>query len=272
MAKVLLITGVSSGLGRAMAHEALSRGDVVVGTVRKQQDLEDYEATAPGRSIGRLFDLTDTAAAAPLVESVEEEVGPIDVVVNNAGYGLAGVIEELDLDDLRRQFEVGVIGQVAMIQAVLPRMRSRRRGHVVNIGSMGGVVTFAGNGAYHGAKFALLGMTDTLAKEVGPLGIRVTSVLPGLYDTDWGGRSRVHSGDGIGDYGEVYGRQRQAGSIMTGDPARLAAVVLDAISADEPPRRLLVGRSAVVLVRETMEEQSAEIDGWAEVSDTGGDG
>lgn len=272
MARTFLITGVSSGLGRAMAREALSRGDVVVGTVRKQKDLEEYEAATPGRSVGRLLDLTDTAAAAPLVEGVEKEVGPIDVVVNNAGYGLAGVIEELDLDDLRRQFEVGVIGQVAMIQAVLPGMRSRRRGHVVNIDSMGGVVTFAGNGAYHGAKFALLGITDTLAKEVGPLGIRVTSVLPGLYNTDWGGRSRGHSGDAIDDYNEVYERQRQAGSILTGDPARLAAVVMDAIAADEPPQRLLVGHSAVALVRETMEQQSAEIDEWAKVSDTGGDG
>lgn len=272
MVKVLLITGVSSGLGRAMAEEALSRGDVVVGTVRKQEDLEEYEATAPGRSVGRLFDVTDTKGAAPLVEDIEEEVGPIDVLVNNAGYGLAGVIEELDLDALRRQFEVGVVGQVAMMQAVLPGMRSRRRGHVVNIDSMGGVVTFAGNGAYHGAKFALLGMTDTLAKEVGQFGINVMSVLPGLYDTDWAGRSRAHSGGAIDAYDKVYEQQRRAVSIMTGDPARLAEVIMDAIAAAEPPLRLLVGHSAVALVRQTMEEQSAEIDEWATVSDTDGDG
>lgn len=272
MTQTFLITGVSSGLGRAMARAALERGHVVVGTVRKQEDLEEYEQIAPGRSIGRLLDLTDTAAIAPVVAETEAEDGPIDVLINNAGYGLAGVIEELDLDDLRRQFEVGVIGQVAMTQAVLPGMRSRRRGHVVNIDSMGGVVTFAGNGAYHGAKFALLGISDTLAKEVEPFGIRVTSVLPGLYNTDWGGRSRSLSVNEIGDYNEVYEQGRQTVSLMTGDPTRLAEVVLDAISADEPPLRLLVGHSAVELVRETMARQSAEIDEWAKVSDTGGDG
>lgn len=253
-----------------MAEEALARGDVVVGTVRKQADLEEYESVAPGRSIGRLLDLSDTTAIAPLVKAVETEVGPIDVAINNAGYGLAGVIEELSLDDLRREFEVDVFGQIAMVQAVLPGMRARRRGFIVTIASMGGVITFPANGAYHGAKFAVLGMSDTLATEVGSLGIRVMSVLPGLYGTDWGGRSRAQTEHRISDYDQLY-EQLETPS-MSGDPATLAGVVMDAISADDPPRRLLVGHSAVGSVRAALVEQIAEIDRWASVSDTDGDG
>lgn len=270
MNKIILITGVSSGLGQAMAHEALHRGDVVVGTVRRQQDLDRFEAIAPRRSIGRLFDLTDTTAASSLLTDVEGHVGPIDVLINNAGYGLAGVIEELDLDDLRRQFDVNVIGQIAMIQAALPGMRTRRRGHIVTINSMGGIVTFPVNGAYHGTKFALLGMSDTLAQEVKPLGIHVTSVLPGYYNTDGNGRSRQHAQRRIADYDSLYANVSTPE--MSGDPARLASLVMDATTLDRPPTRLLVGHSAVQLVRETLAAQAIELDQWAAASDTDGDG
>lgn len=268
--RVVLITGVSSGLGRAIAAEALRRGDVVVGTVRRQEDLQLFEATVPGRAVGRIFDVSDTAGAAGLVRSVEDEVGPVDILINNAGYGLAGVVEELDLDALRAELEVDVIGQVALVQAVLPGLRARRRGHVLNIVSMGGVVTFPANGAYHAAKFAMLGLTDALAQEVAPFGVRVTSILPGLYDTDWGGRSRAQTERSIADYEPLYSGL-QAPS-MSGDPARLAAVVMDLLDADEPPARLLVGHTAVQLVRAAMAQQAAEIDRWEVVSDTDGDG
>lgn len=266
----MLITGVSSGLGRAMALEAIGRDHTVVGTVRRQQDLDAFEALAPGRAVGRLLDLSDTGAIGDVAASVESEVGPVDVLVNNAGYGLAGAIEELSIEDLRHEFEVDVFGQIAMTQAVLPSMRARRRGQIITIVSMGGVVTFPANGAYHGAKFALLGMTDTLAKEVGPLGIAVTSVLPGLYDTDWGGRSRTAGPRRIDDYDRFYG---EAGRVeMTGDPRRLAEVVVGLTDVDEPPVRLLVGHSAVVMVRDELARQAAEIDRFETVSDTGGDG
>lgn len=267
--RVVLVTGVSSGLGRAMAVEALRRGDAVVGTVRRQEDLAAFETLAPGRAVGRLFDLRDTAGAAALVQAAEEQVGPIDVLVNNAGYGLVGPVEELDLDDLRAELEVDVLGQIAMIQAVLPAMRARRRGHILDVVSMGGVITFPGTGAYHAAKFAMLGLTDTLAQEVGPLGIKVTSILPGLYDTDWGGRSLARSAPRIADYGAL---RTAEGPEMSGDPARLAVVVLDLLDVEAPPTRLLVGHSAVRLVREALAQQAGEIDRWEEVSDTDGDG
>ena len=269
--RTILITGVSSGLGQAMAHEALDRGHTVVGTVRQQDDLDKFEALAPGRAIGRLLDLSDTDGIRRMSAIVESEVGPLDGLINNAGYGLAGAIEELSIDDLRHEFDVDVFGQIAMIQAVLPGMRTRRRGRIVTIVSMGGVVTFPANGAYHGAKFALLGMTDTLAKEVAPLGITVTSVLPGMYDTDWGGRSRAASQNRIADYDPFYDQASRVQ--MTGDPARLARVVVDLLDTDEPPPvRLLVGHTAVAMVREELARQSAEIDQWETVSDTDGDG
>ena len=191
-------------------------------------------------------------------------------LINNAGYGLGGAIEELSIGDLRREFEVDVFGQIAMTQAVLPGMRGRRRGRIINIVSMGGVITFPTNGAYHGAKFALLGMSDTLAKEVAPFGIAVTSVLPGMYDTDWGGRSRAAGQGRIDDYDRFHA---EAGQVkMTGDPGRLARVVVDLLEAAEPPVRLLVGHTAVVMVREELARQNAEIDRWETTSDTDGDG
>ena len=268
--RTVLITGVSSGLGRAMAHEALQRGDVVVGTVRREEDLRSFEATAPGRAIGRIFDVSDTAGAAGLVRSVEAQVGHVDVLINNAGYGLAGVVEELDLDALRAEFDVDVIGQVAMVQAVLPGMRSRGRGHILNIVSMGGIVTFPANGAYHAAKFAMLGLSDSLAQEVGPLGVRVTSILPGMYNTDWIGRSRAQTVQSIADYQPLYASMEAPS--MSGDPARLAVVVLDLLDVEEPPVRLLVGHTAVQMVREAMAQQADELDRWETVSDTDGDG
>ena len=270
MSKTILITGVSSGLGEAMAREALRRGHTVVGTVRREEDRTRFESIAPGKSIGRLLDLERSSEFEALIAQIETDIGPLDVVVNNAGYGLSGAVEELDLDDLRKQFEVNVIGQLAVTQAVLPGMRERRAGHIVNIASMGGVVTFPANGAYHGTKFAILGLSDTLRQEVARFGINVTSILPGLYNTDWGGRSRQHGQRSIDDYDALY--NDLARPEMSGNPATLAGVVFDAVESEIPPARLLVGHSAVQLVRQTMAEQAAEIDKWADVSDTNGDG
>ncbi len=267
--KTILITGVSSGLGRAIADEALGRGHRVVGTLRQEEQLQAFEAIAPRWSVGRLLDVTDTAALVPFVEQVEREVGPIDVLVNNAGYGLRGVVEELDLDRLRAQFEVNVFAPVALTQAVLPAMRARRAGHVVNIVSQGAIITFPGLGAYHGSKFALLGLNDALAKEVAPLGIDVTAILPGLYGTDWNRRSKESAGSKIADYDEVL---KEGGELNWGDAAALGRVVIDAIELDRPPEHLLVGPSALANVRERLAHWTAEIDRWEELSYADGEG
>jgi len=175
--KTFLITGVSSGFGRAFAEAALNAGHVVAGTVRRDADVQPFEALAAGRAHAIVLDVTDFAAIGPAVATITERIGPIDVLVNNAGYGHEGVLEESPLEDLRRQFDVNVFGAVAMIKAVLPAMRERRTGHIVNITSMGGFVTMPGISYYCGSKFALEGISETLAKEVAGFGIKVTAVL-----------------------------------------------------------------------------------------------
>ncbi|CAM5775787.1 short-chain dehydrogenase/reductase [Labrys miyagiensis] len=265
-----LITGVSSGFGLALAEAALAAGHRVAGTVRSEADHTKFEALAPGRARAMLLDVTDTPAIAPAIAAVEERFAPIDVLVNNAGYGHEGTIEELSLADLRRQFEVNVFGAVAMIQAVLPYLRKRRSGHIVNVTSMGGIVTFPGLGFYHGSKFALEGISETLGKEVRSLGVAVTAVEPGGFRTDWAGRSMVRAARSIPDYDTVFDPLRARREINSGrqpgDPAKAAQAILRLVASPEPPAHLLLGRDAIGLVREKLGALKAEIAAWEQVS------
>ncbi|WP_379654175.1 oxidoreductase [Pseudoxanthomonas sp. UC19_8] len=264
--KQLLITGVSSGFGRALAQEALAAGHRVVGTVRSAQAADAFEALAPGRAIARVLDVTDTAAIAPVVEGIEAELGAIDVLVNNAGYGHEGVLEESSLEELRRQFEVNVFGAVAVIQAVLPHMRARRAGHILNITSMGGFITLPGIAYYCGSKFALEGIGEVLGKEVADLGIRVTSVAPGSFRTDWAGRSMVRTPRSIGDYDALFDpirqRRQEVSGKQLGDPRKAARAMLAVIDAPAPPAHLLLGSDALRLVREKLKALEAELAQW----------
>ena len=224
--KTILITGVSSGLGRALAVEALEQGHQVLGTVRNEAARQIFEALKPGAAIGRVLDIRDDAAIAKLVENFESEIGPIDVLVNNAGYGHEGTLEESPMDELRDQFAVNVFGAVAAMKAVLPFMRERRKGHILNVTSMGGLMTMPGISFYHGSKFALEGISASLGKEVKPFGIAVTAVAPGMFRTDWAGRSMVRSERRVSAYDEVFepirkGRKKRNGQ-QPGDPAKAA--------------------------------------------------
>lgn len=187
--KTFLITGVSSGLGRAFAAGALDAGHRVIGTVRRDRDAEAFVAAAPDRAHPLVLDVTHFDAIPVAVSYAEQNFGPIDVLVNNAGYGHEGVLEEASMDDLLRQFAANVFGPVAMMKAVLPGMRARRRGHIVNVTSMGGFITLPGISFYCGSKFALEGISEALGKEVADFGIRVTALAPGQFRTDWAGRS-----------------------------------------------------------------------------------
>lgn len=267
--KTILITGVSSGLGRAIATEALARGHRVIGTVRHRDQAESFDSVAPERSFGRILDVADGASIVPFVRAVEGDFGTPDVLVNNAGYGLRGVVEELDPDALRHQLEVNLIGPVALIQAVLPGMRARRSGHIVNMASMGSVVAFPTLAAYHASKFALLGLGDALAQEIAQFGIRVTAILPGVYRSDWGGRSQAQANHGIADYDALLA---QRPDLPWGDPAALGRVVVDAIACVDPPRHLLVGPTALAAVRTRLAEWSTEIDRWESLSYAEGEG
>ena len=267
--KTFFITGVGSGLGKAFAEGALSAGHRVAGTVRNTNAAKEFEATSD-RAHSVLLDVTDFDAIPTAVAKVEREVGPIDVLVNNAGYGHEGILEESSLDDMRRQFDANVFGAVAMIKAVLPGMRERRSGRIVNVTSMGGFITMPGITYYCGSKFALEGISEALGKEVKSMGIHVTALAPGQFRTDWAGRSMVRAERSIADYDTVMdpiraARQAKSGKQL-GDPAKAAQVLLKLVTADNPPVRLYLGTDALQLVEDKIGAMEAEIATWGNMS------
>ncbi|HOY76271.1 MAG TPA: oxidoreductase [Hyphomonadaceae bacterium] len=266
--KTFLITGVSSGLGRAFAAGALAAGHRVIGTVRRPEDARTFGALKGAFPL--LLDVTDYATIPEAVQKAEEEVGPVDVLVNNAGYGHEGVLEESSMDDLQRQFAANVFGPVAMIKAVLPGMRLRRRGHIVNVTSMGGFITMPGIALYCGSKFALEGISEALGKEVSSFGIRVTTLAPGQFRTDWADRSMDRTPRSIADYDTVMNpirnaRQAKSGN-QPGDPNKAALAFLRLIEAEDPPSRLFLGEDALGLVAKKLEHMKAEIAAWDALS------
>ncbi|MEV6442980.1 oxidoreductase [Amycolatopsis sp. NPDC051716] len=268
--RTLLITGASSGLGRAFAEGALAAGHTVVGTVRKPEDLGRFEALAPGRAHARQLDVTDDEAVFAVVGEVERSVGPIDVLIANAGYGHEGVFEESPMAELRAQFDVNVFGVAATVHAVLPGMRKRRSGHIFAVSSMGGLMTVPGLAYYCGSKYAVEGMLETLAKEVAGLGVRVTVLEPGSFRTDWAGRSMVRSERSIADYDELFepiraARQAASGHQL-GNPAKAAEAVLAVIEAEQPPVHLVLGSDALRLVASGRAAVAADIESWEELS------
>lgn len=270
MSKTFLITGVSTGLGRAFAQEALAAGHRVVGTVRRPDQIGEFEAVAPGRALGRLLDVTDDAAVVDVVDGVEREVGPIDVLISNAGYGLEGTVEETGMDELRRQFEVNVFGSVATIKAVLPHMRRRRSGHIFTLSSMAGLTALPGVAFYGGSKFAMEGIAASLAQEVAGFGIHVTSLALGSFRTDWAGRSMVRAPRTVPDYDAVFdpiraARQAKSGR-QTGDPAKAARAVLRVIDADNPPVHLVLGTDALRVVEQGRQRLAEDIAAWADLT------
>jgi NAD(P)-dependent dehydrogenase (short-subunit alcohol dehydrogenase family) len=267
---VILITGGGAGFGRAFAEASLAEGHTVIGTVRSETAKAEFERILPGRSHGIVLDVTDFAAIGPAVEEITRRVGAVDVLINNAGYGHEGILEESPLEELVSQFNVNVFGAVAMIKAVLPSMRERRKGHIINITSMAGIYALPGIAYYAGSKFALEGISESLAQELRDFGIKVTAVAPGSFRTDWAGRSMVRSERSIADYDEVFGPIRQARADkhgkQAGDPARAAQVLLDLIGSEKPPVHLLLGSDALKLVRRKLNSLIGEIDAWERVT------
>ncbi|MDQ1066266.1 SDR family oxidoreductase [Streptomyces canus] len=241
MKKTWFITGASRGFGRIWAEAALSRGDRVAATARRPESLEPL-VDAYGDSVLPLaLDVTDRAAAFAAVQRAADAFGRLDVVVNNAGYGLFGMVEETTEEQARAQLDTNVLGPLWVTQAALPLLRAQRGGHILQVSSIGGLAAFPSLGLYNASKWALEGMSEALAQEVGPLGVRVTLVEPGPYGTDWSGSSAVHA-EPLAAYEPIReARRAGAGARVPQDPQTTAEVILELVDTDEPPLRLFLG-------------------------------
>jgi NAD(P)-dependent dehydrogenase (short-subunit alcohol dehydrogenase family) len=268
MNRVWLITGANSGFGRAITEAAVAAGDVTVATARRADSLADLAAAHPGQVDVLPLDVTDTAAIDATVRDVIARHGRIDVLVNNAGRAHVGAVEETTDAELRDLFEVHVFGPAALIRAVLPNLRARRSGAIVEISSMGGQLAFAGVGAYSATKCALEGMSEALADEVGPLGIKVLIVEPGAFRTGLFGNHSVSPT--IPDYAATAGRTRQmietSAGAQPGDPAKAAAAILTALEAPGTPLRLPLGDDAVDAILGHLDSVRGEIRTWEKLA------
>ncbi|OZA58822.1 MAG: hypothetical protein B7X75_04730 [Sphingobacteriales bacterium 39-40-5] len=265
-----LITGVSGGLGRALAKEAAMQGETVYGTLRKPEQISAFNELVPGKTFGLQLDVNHHNEIKTVIEQIVSKSGRLDVLVNNAGYGLLGAIEELNMDEARMQMETNFFAVLAMTQAVLPIMRKQRSGHILQISSMSGLRANSGTGLYNASKFALEGMSEALALELQPLHIHLTLVEPGPFRTDWAGASSVTARNKIDDYEISSGaRLRQLQSIsgkQPGDPAKAAKAILLAVNSEHPPLRLILGKVALDAVREKFRTVEEEFSKWEAVS------
>jgi NAD(P)-dependent dehydrogenase (short-subunit alcohol dehydrogenase family) len=267
--RVWLITGTSSGFGREIAQAALARGDRVVATARRPETLTDLVAAAPERVHPVALDVTRADQIDAAVRAALERFGSIDVLVNNAGHGSVGAVEEIDMADLRALMDTMFFGPVALTQAVLPHMRERRSGAIVQMSSMGGQLSPPGFGAYCSAKFALEALSESLANEVEPYGIRVLIVEPGAFRTEFGGGRMQRSRDS-GLYTETAGQNRayidSSDGTQPGDPHKAAAAIVSALDAPDAPLRLALGVDAVDAIRAKHDRLRADLDAWERVS------
>ncbi|TPK48775.1 oxidoreductase [Mesorhizobium sp. B2-5-4] len=263
--KTFFITGANSGFGLAIASAAIRIGHTVVGAVRSETSRAALADVLPAvRPV--LCDVTEFDIIPDVVRQAENEHGPIDVLINNAGYGHEGVLEESPIEEMRRQFDVNVFGAVAVAKAFLPRFRERRRGFIVNVTSMG----MPGIAYYCGSKFALQGISEVMRSEMAPFGVRVTAVCPGSFRTDWAGRSMVRTERSITDYDALFDPIREARQVKSGkqlgDPDKLAAAVLGLVESSDPPPQLLLGSDALKLVSDRIERLQQEIEVWKSVT------
>jgi NAD(P)-dependent dehydrogenase (short-subunit alcohol dehydrogenase family) len=265
-----LITGCSTGLGRALAEAVIAAGHSAVVTARDAAKVADLAAAAPDRVLPVALDVTKPEQVVSAVRRAHERFGGVDVVVNNAGYGYRAAVEEGDDADVRALFETHFFGTVAMIKAVLPNMRARHSGAIVNISSITATVTPVGSGYYSAAKAAVEGMSGALRGELAPLGISVTVVEPGAFRTDFAGRSLVQSATVIDDYAGTAGQRRKENDTMdgnqAGDPAKAGAAIIAAVESSEPPGFLLLGPDALGLYRYVADARAEEIAKWERVT------
>lgn len=269
-AKVWLITGSSTGFGRSLTEAVLKKGDSVIATARKPEQLDDLVAKYTDAAKAVRLDVTNPQEVHDAVDAAINAFGRIDVLVNNAGYGTVGAIEEVSDEAIRRQFDTNVFGALEMMRTVLPIMRQQRSGHILNVSSVGGFASFGATGIYCATKFALEALSEALAKEVAALGIKVTIIEPGAFRTDFNGRSLSAPEQLIEDYTPVSGAflkwLEDMDGKQPGDPDKAAAAMIQVVESDNPPLRLALGADAVAAIEEKLKSVQAELDAWKEVS------
>jgi NADP-dependent 3-hydroxy acid dehydrogenase YdfG len=264
------ITGASTGFGRVLAEEVLKAGGKVVATARNLDKVADFETRYPQRAKALALDVTDAGQVDSAVTQAFAQFGRVDVLVNNAGYGVAGAIEEVSEAEFMPMFETNIFGLLRVTRAFLPHLRKQRSGHILNLSSIGGVVASPGMGYYNATKFAVEGISEALAAEVAPLGIRVTIIEPGPFRTDFLGRSGVVAKTRIADYDATAGNMRkyfaENDGKQKGDPVRAVHAMMQVVESPNPPLRLPLGASALQRLRSKLANWEKEIDAWEQVT------
>jgi NAD(P)-dependent dehydrogenase (short-subunit alcohol dehydrogenase family) len=264
------ITGASTGFGRLLAEEVLKAGGKVVATARKLDKIADLEKQYPKTAKALVLDVTDAGQVDSAVTQAFAQFGQVDVLVNNAGYGVAGAIEEVSETEFMTMFETNVFGLIRVTRAFLPHLRKQRSGHILNLSSIGGLVGGPGIGFYNSSKFAVEGLSEALAAELAPLGIHVTIVEPGPFRTDFLGRSGVVAATRIADYDNTAGNMRKYfadnDGKQPGDPLRAVHAMMQVVESPTPPLRLLLGKSALQRIRTKLDTWQKEIAAWEPVT------
>ena len=270
MSKVWFITGCSTGFGRNLAKEVLLKGYKAVVTSRKREDVLDITAKYPETALAIKLDVTNPEEIAAAVSEAVAHFGTIDVLVNNAGIGYFGAIEESEEAEVRQMFEINVFGLAHVTMAVLPTMRKQRSGHILNVASIGGLISFPGIGFYNATKYAVDGLSESLSKEVAHLGIKVTIICPSGFRTDWAGRSAKNSSKVIEDYAPSAHQNKDTirgySGNQPGDPERAAKAIIKAVESKNPPLRLLLGAAALKNARLKLEQLKTDFDAWADTT------
>ncbi|HEX8471841.1 MAG TPA: oxidoreductase [Brevundimonas sp.] len=268
---VWFITGCSTGFGRELATALIAKGYRVVATARNPDDVADLAEAGGDRVLALKLDVTDDAQASAAIKAAEARFGHIDVLVNNAGIGYFAAVEESEQDEVRQMFEINFWGLSRMTTLALPGMRARKAGMIVNISSVGGLRAFPSVGYYNATKFAVEGLSEALSGELEPLGIKVLIVEPSGFRTDWAGRSANEAKNPIADYTDTAGKRkgeiRGYSGAQPGDPKRAAAAIIQAVEADKPPLRLLLGKAALQGGRGKIQMLAKDFDAWAEVTE-----
>jgi NAD(P)-dependent dehydrogenase (short-subunit alcohol dehydrogenase family) len=270
--KIWFITGISSGLGKALAQEVMDKGDFVIGTFRSQKESELFNQAHVNKGFAITLDVTNQEQIDTAFQLVNDQFGQIDVLVNNAGFGIAGAIEETSNEETRGIFEANFFGTLRVTQAFLPLFRKQKSGHIIQISSHGGFKAFAGFGIYNASKFAVEGFSEALAQEVQPLGIKVTLVEPGPFRTKFAGESFKQAATIINDYNQTAGvfRQRIKGAdgIQEGNPTKAAKAIFDIAKLENPPLRLPLGKIAIVSLTTKLESVKNDLENYKGIAES----